>query len=58
MLLQLAHHLAPNLPQEPLQEVFHGAEHTRGVTRVAMQLLIHLSHFSLIHTHRKGAMPS
>lgn len=35
MLLQLAHHLAPNLPQEPLQEVLHGAEHTRGVTRVS-----------------------
>lgn len=58
MLLQLAHHLAPNLPQEPLQEVFHGAEHTRGVTRVATQLLIHLGRFSLVHTHRKGTMPS
>lgn len=58
MLLQLAHHLAPNLPQEPLQEVFYGAEHTRGVTRVAVQLLIHFSPFCLVHTHRKGAMPS
>lgn len=47
MLLQLAHHLAPNLPQEPLQDVLHGAEHTGGVTRVAMQLLIHFGSFSL-----------
>lgn len=56
MLLQLAHHLAPKLPQEPLQEVFHGAEHTRGVMSLAMQLLINFSSFSLVHTQSKGAM--
>lgn len=60
VLLQLAHHLAPQLPQEPLQEVLDGAEHARGVTRVAiMQLLNNLggfSLFSLIHSHLKGTM--
>lgn len=33
VLLQLAHHLAARLPQEPLQEVFHGAESTGRVKR-------------------------
>lgn len=33
MLLQLAYHLATCLPQEPLQEVFHGAEPTGRVKR-------------------------
>lgn len=41
MLLQLAHYLAPHLPQKPLQEVLDGAEHTRGVTAIK-QLLVHL----------------
>lgn len=52
MLLQLAHHLAPQLPQEPLQEVLDGAEHTRGVTRVAMMhLLNHLdSVYQVLYT--------
>lgn len=60
MLLQLAHHLAPQLPQEPLQEVLDGAEHTRGVTRVAIKQLLNdlggFSLFSLIHSHLKGTM--
>lgn len=60
VLLQLAHHLAPHLPQEPLQEVLNGAKHTRGMTSVAiMQLLVHLGGFSLfnlIHSHLKETM--
>lgn len=60
VLLQLALHLAPHLPQEPLQEVLDGTEHARGVTTMAiMQLLIHLGRFilfSLIHSHLKGTM--
>lgn len=33
VLLQLANHLASCLPQEPLQEVLDGTEHTGRVTR-------------------------
>lgn len=56
MLLQLAHHLAPSLPQEPLQEVLHGAKHTGGVTTMPMQLLILFGSFRLVHSHLNGAM--